>query len=292
MQIPGAARRTDHVVATLHDDRRNVADALRVAQQLVVVPEEAAVHEVVAFDAREGQREGVLAAAGDVVGILMQETGGALPDGPCTRGLEPDTRILAGQPTMVGADEVAAFHLGNRREVMLPRIRIERAAAVLIEPLQLPAPQHEDAAQHQLGHPLGMRLRIGQRQRGAPGTAEHLPAFQCQMLAQALDVRNQVPSGVVDEFRMRRGASATALVEQHDAIGIRVEEAPALGIATAARPAMQEHHRLAVRIAALLVVQRMQRRDLQEAAVVGLDPGIKRAAFRHGLLENLAEVEP
>jgi hypothetical protein len=36
----------------------------------------------------------------------------------------------------------------------------------------------------------------------------------------------------------------------------------------------------------------MQRRDLQEAAVVGLDPGIKRAAFRHGLLENLAEVEP
>ena len=37
VQVPGAAHRADDVVASLHDHRRDVADALDVAQQLIIV---------------------------------------------------------------------------------------------------------------------------------------------------------------------------------------------------------------------------------------------------------------
>ncbi len=49
--------RADHVVAAVHDHAGDVGDAVRVAQQLVVDFEEAAVDEVVVLDARERQRE-------------------------------------------------------------------------------------------------------------------------------------------------------------------------------------------------------------------------------------------
>src|SRR3546814_2942155 len=48
VQIPRTTQRADHVVAALHDYGGNVADAIDVAQQLVVVREETAVDEVVA----------------------------------------------------------------------------------------------------------------------------------------------------------------------------------------------------------------------------------------------------
>ncbi len=66
---------------------------------------------------------------------------------------------------MVGAHQIATLGFGNGTDVGLPRIRVEHVATFLVEPLQLATTQHEDAAQHQLGHLVGMRLRIGQRQR-------------------------------------------------------------------------------------------------------------------------------
>src|SRR6185312_15038499 len=270
-----------------HDHRRNLADAVHVAQQLVLVGEEAAVDEVVAFDAGEGQRELVLVVRADAGRILVQVTGGPLPYRPGACRRDAHRRVVAGEAAVVGADQVAALDLGNRGEVGFPRIRIQRVAALLVEPFQFPAAQHEDAAQHQLGDLVRMRLRVGQRQGGTPGTAEHLPAGYAQVLAHAFDVGHQVPGRVLAQFRVRGGLAATALVEQYDAIDGRVEEAPALRVGAAARTAVQEHHRLAVRIAALLVVQRVQFRDLERAAVVGFDFGIQRATFlRHGRVQS------
>src|SRR3546814_8084094 len=54
MQIPGRAHRTDHVVATLDDHRRNVAHRGDVGEQLVVAFEETLVREIVTLDSREG----------------------------------------------------------------------------------------------------------------------------------------------------------------------------------------------------------------------------------------------
>src|SRR5690349_1066369 len=55
VQIPRRPRRARNVVAALHDDTGNVAQAMRVADQLTF-GEESLVREVVVLDAREGQR--------------------------------------------------------------------------------------------------------------------------------------------------------------------------------------------------------------------------------------------
>jgi rhodanese-related sulfurtransferase len=63
-----------------------------------------------------------------------------------------------------------------------------------------------------------MRLGIGERERRAPGAAEHLPALDVEMLAELLDVVDEMPGGVFVDAGMRRGAAAAALVELHDAV--------------------------------------------------------------------------
>src|SRR5580698_945834 len=124
-----------------------------------------------------------------------------------------------------------------------------------------------------------MGLRIRQRQRRAPRAAEYLPALDAQVLADTLDVRHQVPGGVAVQLRMWRGLAAATLVEQHDAVNRRVEEASAFRTGTAARTTMQEYHRLTLWITALLVIDRMQRRHRQEADIVSLDFRVQGATF-------------
>src|SRR5262249_37290984 len=67
---------------------------------------------------------------------------------------------------------------------------------------------------------------------------------------------------------------------------LRVEVAPVRRIDAAARSAVQERDRLSARVAALLVVQRVQLRDAQLALRVGLDLGEELAQAR-GLLGAL-----
>lgn len=110
---------------------------------------------------------------------------------------QPRVAVAAGQPPMVGREQVATFLDGNRLEEMRPLVRVDFAGAVLVEPADLLAAEQKNAPQHQFADGLRMALRIGQRQRAAPGTAEHQPPFDTQMLAQHLHVRDQVPGGVV-----------------------------------------------------------------------------------------------
>ena len=98
---------------------------------------------------------------------------------------------------MVGPQQIVALLDGNRLQKVRPLVRVDLAGAVLVEPLNLLPANQEDAPQHQFADRLRMALRVGQRQRTAPGTAEHQPLFDAQMLAQRLHVRNQVPGGVV-----------------------------------------------------------------------------------------------
>ena len=52
-QVPGIEERSAHVVAPMHDDARNVADQMCIAQKVVIRIEEALVLEIVAFDTGE-----------------------------------------------------------------------------------------------------------------------------------------------------------------------------------------------------------------------------------------------
>ena len=59
VQLPGDPQRRADVVAAMHDDRRDVADAAGVGDQLVIELEKSAVDEVMALDPREGEGVGV-----------------------------------------------------------------------------------------------------------------------------------------------------------------------------------------------------------------------------------------
>ena len=75
---------------------------------------------------------------------------------------------------------------------------------------------------------------------------------------------------------MGAALTGTTLVEDDDAIALRVEELTHLRVGAAARPAVQEHHWLASRIATLFEVQLMDVRDAQEALVVRLERWVER----------------
>src|SRR5205814_466499 len=72
---------------------------------------------------------------------------------------------------------------------------------------------------------------------------------------------------------------AAALIEENDAIHRRIEIAPVLRLRAAARAAMEEHHGLAVRIAALFPVELVDGRDLQTTGSKRLDVGVQDATI-------------
>jgi len=79
VQLPGNLGWAEHVVAAVDDDRRDVADATKVVQQLVVRPHEASVQEVVALDPGESGSVFRLFEGGDRSWVRLQVDGGAFP---------------------------------------------------------------------------------------------------------------------------------------------------------------------------------------------------------------------
>src|SRR5579872_153079 len=172
---------------------------------------------------------------------------------------------------MVGGEEIAALGLGDVGEVGLPGIGEEDRRAALIEPVDFLFAEQKDAAEDEFGDAVGMGLGVGKGKSGTPGAAEDLPAVDVEVLAQFLDVGDEVPGGVGFERGVGRALAASALVEIHDAVLIGVEEPPLFGIGTAAWAAVHEDDGLAGGVAAFLEVELVDGRDLEAAGVVGLD---------------------
>src|SRR3546814_5800536 len=88
-----------------------------------------------------------------------------------------------------------------------------------------------------------MRLGIGQAQRRSPGATEHEPLLDTEQLPDPLHVGDQIPGRVLAQFGMRRRFAAATLVEQHNAVFLRIEELPIPGLGAATGAAMHEHRR-------------------------------------------------
>ena len=268
VQVPGGLGRAGHVVAALHDDAGNSGELAGIAKQLPLF-EPAGMHKIVVFDARKRQRKVIVAVLGAGSGVGQQRDGLAFPQAPGARGAQLRGAVCADQALAVGGHQVAAFGGRNRRHEVFPQIRKQPGRPFLVVPEQLGAAQREDAAHDQRRHPRRMRLCIGQRQRAAPGAAEHQPALDTQQDAQPLDVGDQVPGRVVVQRSMGARAAAAALVKQQHAVARRVKQPPVIGRATRAGPAMQKNRRPALRVAAQFPVHQM--------AVAGVeDAGAKR----------------
>lgn len=67
------------------------------------------------------------------------------------------------------------------RQKWLLGVGVKNRCTALIEPVNLLMAQQANAAKNQLGDTLRIRLRVGERQRGAPRAAEDLPALNAQV---------------------------------------------------------------------------------------------------------------
>ena len=84
-------------------------------------------------------------------------------------------------------------------------------------------------------------------------------------------VGDEVPSRVRFERGMRAAPSRAALIEHDDQIAFGIEETPRVDVAAAARTAVDEHRRLAVGVARLLVIDVVAVADGEIARVERLD---------------------
>src|SRR5690606_13014409 len=108
-------------------------------------------------------------------------------------------------------------------------------------------------------------------ERAAPRSAEQLPAVDAEVLAELLEVFDEIPRGVFDDRGVRRAAAAAALVEQHDAIAFGIEEPPVFRLGATARTTVEEHDGFALGIAGFLPVDLVALGDPQFARLERLD---------------------
>src|SRR4249919_3500520 len=109
---------------------------VRRPDQLIVGIEEAAMDEVVAFDAGKGEGIGVLRKAAHALGVRQKRHGLALPRAPGARGLELDIGVGIGEPPIIGGDQIVALWQRDWAQIILERFREDPAAALLIEPFE------------------------------------------------------------------------------------------------------------------------------------------------------------
>ena len=113
-----------------------------------------------------------------------------------------------------------------------------------------------------------MRLGVREPQRRPPRATEHEPALEAELLAQPLDVADQVRGRVdrqVDAVvgRIRRAVAAAALIEEHDAIRTRVEEPPPARRAARSRSPVQHDRGLRRAVAVHLPVDQLAIADVE-----------------------------
>ena len=178
--------------------------------------------------------------------------------------------IGIGQAAIVVAEKVVALGFGQEAGKRAPRFRKDLSHAAQ-EPVELRWPREKDPAQHQSQAAIRVRFGVGERQRRAPRAAEDRPPFDPQVLAQPLEIGDEVRRAVVLKLGGRHGTPGAALIEQDHAPESGVEKAAVVRQAAAARPAVQEHDRHTLRIAACLPVELVQTANGEHAVRVRLD---------------------
>ena len=155
-------------------------------------------------------------------------------------------RHFGGDPAVVGRavrfdDGVFTVVHGVRYAVAEagPLLREELAQAA-VQPVDLVRSRRGDGGEHQRQHPIGVGFGVGERQRRAPAVAEHEPALDGEVGAQALEVGNEVVRRVGREVGrdvagIRCAAPASALVEQDEPVAVGSEEPSVTGRATRTR---------------------------------------------------------
>ena len=138
---------------------------------------------------------------------------GALISVPHPRGGPVHRRIWIGQPrqicaqrlgTLVCIQEICKVAIKLRPELFWPGVK---------GPSDLGPRAEKNRAQHHSRDALGKLFRIGQSQRRSPRAANDQPALDAKMLADALDIGDEVRGRVGLQRQIRMTAARTPLIE-------------------------------------------------------------------------------
>ena len=101
-----------------------------------------------------------------------------------------DTRVLGHETLVVRIDMISTLIFRQKIDKLVESVGEQICCtAGKIGPVQFEVSHDEDASEDEAAHALWVRLRIGERERRAPGAAEdHVPLADRQVLAQSLDV--------------------------------------------------------------------------------------------------------
>src|ERR1044072_2898617 len=207
MQVPRASYPTDHIIATLDDHSRDVPDLPDIVHQIVVTRKETVVHEVVALNTSEREREMRVSELFNRLGIEEEFGRTAFPNTPGTRRGNLFLLIITREPAIVGTHHIATFVFRNNFFKLFPHVGEYPTRAFLVKPFNLFRPAKKDAAQYEFSRAIRMAFSISERQRASPGPSENLPLIDAEMFAQLLDVCDQIPRRV---FLQRGVRSALA----------------------------------------------------------------------------------
>jgi hypothetical protein len=163
------------------------------------------------------------------------------------RACRPPGALLMAEMRGCLCDEVPP----RRREIQIgarhrhgERVCREFGGIALEEIIDIRSAAQKDAAQDQSLHGCGVCDGIRQREGAAPAAAEHVHlAVDVQLMAQGRNIVDQVLGRIVGQrrscviifARTGRALAATAVVEQDDAVPLRVDE---VWLPTPGRPCM------------------------------------------------------
>ena len=173
----------------------------------------------------------------DAVRRMFGKNALGLAPGPRRRAVHGGIGIE--NPAEVGIHRVSAFLRGQHAEEILGEAGMESRQHAEEPTFDFLAGAEESRAQHDAGDAAGMCLRIGQRQRRAPGAADDHPALNAEFLADHLHVRDQMRQRVVFASPLGPAAAGAALVEQHRVKALGIEQPAMIGLAAAAGTAVQ-----------------------------------------------------
>lgn len=125
---------------------------------------------------------------------------------------------------------------------------------------------------------MGILLGISEGERGSPGESEDGPALDVEEATEEFDVGDEVRGGVDREVCVGcacegAGASATALVEDNDAVEFGIEEASLPRGGSASGAAVKEEGGDALGIAGGFPIEVVAIRGGEGSTVVGFDGG-------------------